>query len=168
MDEEEILQSIVLVADANYIEYRLQEDDTLVYKTQINYFEENSGMTINNVTYPVQGYYIYLQNTFGKTLKCGNIIDNFFTMLKSKVENTLIIIDFDGIQEVSDNFCSEYCKHLLSTNNKIITINQDINISNIFANFVATNFIDIETENPIYVTQAEEQRIAKELYPDDN
>lgn len=149
MKQENILQPLILIADDNYVEYRLQEDDTLVYKTQINYFEEKSGVTIQNIEYPVPGYYINLNKQFGQTLKCGNIIATFFTVLKSKIDNVLLIIDFNGIEEVSSNFCSEYYKYLLTTKNKVITINQNINVSNIFADFVLRNTKDKRTDEVI-------------------
>lgn len=146
---DDFLKPLILIADSNYVEYRLQEDDTLVYKTQINYFNKNNGVTIQNIEYPVPGYYINLNTQFGSTLKCGNIITSFFTLLKSKIDNVLLIVDFDGIEEVSDSFCSEYYKYLLTTKNKVITINQNVNVSNIFANFVLRNTKDVISDEVI-------------------
>ena len=133
----------------NYIEYRLQEDDKLIYKNNINAFIEEDGVTIQNIEYPVPAYYVNLYDVYGKTLKCGNIINTFFTALKSQVDNSLIIMDFENIEEISDSFCSQYYKHLLTTKNKIITINQNINVSNIFAEFVLTHSYDIETNKKL-------------------
>lgn len=144
MTDEEILIPLNVVMDGNYIEYRLQEDAKLVYRNNINAFLENDGVTVQNIEYPVPGYYINLYNVYGETLKCGNIINTFFTALKSTVDNALIIIDFKDVKEISDSFCAQYYKHLLTTKNKIITINQDINVSNIFAEFVLTHTFDAE------------------------
>lgn len=133
----------------NYIEYRLQEGDELVYKSEINNIVPNSGITMENVEYPVPAYYINLADVYGETLRCGNIINTFFAALKSQIDNTVIIMDFQGIKEISDSFCSQYYKHLLTTKNKIIIINQSINVSNMFAQFVLTNSYDIETNNTL-------------------
>lgn len=140
MNEEKIiLTPINIITDGNSIEFRTQEENELIYQTQINAFIENSGVTIQNVTFPVPGYYINLNQSFGETLRCGNIINSFFALLKSKLDNTLIIVDFNGVKEVSEQFCTEYYKNLISSKNKIITINQDINVSNIFGRVVIEN-----------------------------
>lgn len=144
-----ILTPLDVIMNDNYIEYRLQESDKVIYKNNINAFIEKDGVTVQNIEYPVPAYYVNLYSIYGKTLKCGNIINTFFAALKSKVDNSLIIIDFEEVEEVSDSFCSQYYKHLLTTKNKIITINQNINVSNIFAEFVLTHSYDVDTNKKL-------------------
>lgn len=141
-----MLEQVNVYGNNNYIEYRLQESDELVYKKQINSIIEDSGATMQNIEYPFPTYYIHLQNNFGETLDCGNIINTFFNALKAQVDGTVIIIDFDGIIEISNNFCAQYCKYLLTTKNKIININQNTDVTNIFGQFILMNAYDISTE----------------------
>lgn len=132
--------SIKLIGDNNYIDFQFDDGENMV--GEINEIIEESGITLENIEYPISAYYIHLESNFGKTLKCGNIISTFFTALKSRVNNSIIVVDFDNIEEVSENFCAQYYKYILNTNNKIITINQNIDVSNIVANFILLN-IDI-------------------------
>lgn len=140
-----MFEQVNVYANDNYIEYRLQESDELVYKKQINSVIEDSGATMQNIEYPFPTYYIHLKNNFGETLDCGNIINTFFNALKAQIDGVVIVVDFDDVIEISSNFCSQYCKYLLTTKNKIININQNTDITNIFAQFIITNSYDIET-----------------------
>lgn len=147
MDEKTILHPIYIRQNNNYIEYRYMEDDELIHKTEINHFEEKDGVTIQNIEYPVPAYYVHLYTLFGKTLSCGNIINTFFAHLKAQKDNILLIIDFDGVNEVSENFCAQYYKHLLTTKNKLITINKNTQVSNIFARFIVSNAYDASSKD---------------------
>ena len=143
-DEESVVQTIRLLIDSNNVKLRFEEDEEVT--TEINALVENSGVTLQNVEYPIPVYYLILKDNFGETLKCGNVINTFFTAIKEQIKNSIIVIDFEDIDEVSDNFCAQYCKYILNTNNKILTINQNINVSNIFANFILTNIDTLDSD----------------------
>lgn len=126
------------------------------YKVTKNNFEQQTGLTVSNIETPIPAYLISLsayadsndiENSLaanmGETLSCGNVVDNLFLSLKSKIDNVILIIDFDGITEVSENFCKQYMQYLLTTKNKVITINQSVNVSNIFGAYILDN-IDVQ------------------------
>lgn len=118
--------------------------EKMVYKTDINSFVENTGVTVQNVTFPVPGYYIKLSN-ISENFICGNIIENLFMELrKNDIKNSLIVLDFDGVKELSNNFLINYTKILLETSNKIITINMSTALSNEFGSFVLSNLEEVE------------------------
>ena len=144
LSDEKIIQTHRLLLDSNNFKLRFEEDEDVT--TEINALVENSGVTLQNVEYPIPAYYLILKDNFGETLKCGNVINTFFTAIKEQIKNSIILIDFDGVYEVSDNFCAQYCKYILNTNNKILTINQNINVSNIFANFILTNIDTLDSD----------------------
>lgn len=130
--------------DSNNVEFRIG-DGSVVYKTDINSFEENSGLTIHNIEFSsLTGYYLRL-GEINTEFNCGNIINNLDIELKRNKENILLIIDFDEVTEVSESFFKTYTKFLLETSNKIITINMNTAISNTFSDFIQTNITE-ETE----------------------
>lgn len=133
-----ILIPLDVVMNDNFVEYRL-EDGKLVYKSEVNYLAPDSGMVVENIEFPVPAYYVKLSDAFGVKLDCGNVVTTFFTAIKSVFDNRIIIIDFEDIDSVSNNFCKEYYKYLLTTKNKVITINQSVNVSNVFARFILSN-----------------------------
>lgn len=147
-----LLKPVDVNFDNNYVYITFKGDSTMTYTIEKNKFEENTGLTVSNIEFPVPVYLISLSSyaesaeydesiviSGNTTFSCGNIIDNLFLALKSKIDNVILIIDFDGITEVSDNFCKQYLQYLLTTKNKVITINQDINVTNIFAHYVIQN-----------------------------
>ena len=120
----------------NIIMFSYQGDDDITYKTQTNLFLENTGVTIQNVANNLPVYGIKL-NQFGDTLTCGHIIDNAIGFLKNaKLENIVLIIDFDGIVDISKSFCEQYFKFILNTKSKVISINQNTNINMAFSKYV--------------------------------
>ena len=147
-----LLTPMIVNFDSNYVYISFQGDETLAYTVERNKFETATGLTVSNISSPVPVYLIALSNeaesasypnalvgTSGTTLSCGSVINNLFLALKSRVDNIIVIIDFDKITEVSEHFCAEYMKYLLTTKNKVITINQGINVSNTFASYVLNN-----------------------------
>lgn len=138
-----ILKSTKIIIDNNEIKFTIG-DGTVVYKTDINSFEKKSGLTIHNIEFPIKGYYIDLQD-ISKTFSCGKIIDNLVLLMKKEYDDVLIIINFEGVEEISDNFFKSYTKFLLESNNKIITINMNTSITNSFGSFIKTNILE-ETE----------------------
>ena len=126
------------------IEFRIG-DGTVVYTTDVNAFEENSGLTIKNVDFNanLEGYYLNL-GVLSNSFVCGNIIDNLAMEIKSEYENVLLIVDFEGVEELSNSFFVSYTKFLLQSSNKIITINMNTALTNEFSNFIKTNIKESE------------------------
>lgn len=123
-------------------------DDKVVYKSDINSFVADSGVTIKNIVFPIKSskiYYLPL-GSLNKTFVCGNLFSNIMLELERVEEkNRIVIIDFDGVDEVSAAFLSTYTKFLLETSDKVITINMNMAISNDFGSYVISN-IKEETE----------------------
>lgn len=118
--------------------------EEMIYKTDINSFVEESGVTIQNISFPIEGYYIELAD-ISTSFICGNIIENLFLELeKNEVTNSLLVIDFNKVEELSENFFKEYTKALLSTSNKIITINMSTGLSNDFSSFIKDSIKEVE------------------------
>ena len=122
-------------------------DDKVVYKSDINSFLENTGVTIQNVVFPLSStkvYYLPL-SAIGKEFVCGNLFSNILLELEREEEkNRIIIVDFQDVKEVSAAFLSTYTKFLLETSDKIITINMNLAISNDFASYVLSNIVGEE------------------------
>ena len=120
----------------NLIIFSYQGDDSITYQTQANLFQENTGVTVENVT---SGFHVYgiRLDQFGNNLTCGHIIDNAVGFLKNaELENIVLIIDFDGIIDISKSFCEQYFKFILGTKSKVISINQNTNITMAFSKYV--------------------------------
>lgn len=138
--------------DNRFVYIRFEGGNNVAFQVDRNKFETESGLTISNIDFPVPVYLVSLSSaadsanfegsivgTSGTTLECGNVIENLFATLKSQVDNVILIVDFDKITNVSENFCKLYMQYLLTTNNKVITINQNIDVSNVFSNYVLSN-----------------------------
>ena len=138
-----MIKSVNVELEDNFIIFKYQGDDNILYKTQLNVFEENTGLTIQNPGINIPAYILEL-NIFGAKIMCGHTIDNIVGYLKnSDLENILLIIDFNGVLEVSENFIEQYVKFLLSTKSKVISINQNTNINNTLSQYVES-IIDIQ------------------------
>ena len=138
-----ILNSVKIFIDNKKIIIKTG-DGSVVYSTDINSFEENSGVTIHNIRFPITGYYINLKD-ISKTFNCGTFIDNLDIELEKEGKGFLIVVDFDEVEELSEKFLESYTKFLLKTSYKVITINMDISLTNGFGNFIRKN-IRIDTE----------------------
>ena len=53
-------------------------------------------------------------------------------------------MDFDEVEEVVDSFFESYTKFLLTTNNKVITINMNTNITNQFGFFISEKILEVK------------------------
>ena len=125
--------------------------EKMVYKTDINSFVAETGMTVNNVSFPIKGIYINLSE-IGKNFVCGNIMENLFLKLKRNgIEDELLIVDFNDIEELSESFYQSYTKVLLETSNKIITINMNTRLSNEFASFIKKSIIQKTEEDEEWI-----------------
>ena len=122
-----------------YIHIQFLGDDNIVFQSKKNIFRPKNGLTIDNPQpkYPV--YYIQLKD-FGESLLCGNIIDMIYgVLLAQDIDNVILVLDFAGVLETNDAFCEEYFKYLLKTKNKIISIGQNKQITEIFSNYIIDN-----------------------------
>lgn len=127
-------------------------DDTVVYETDVNAFQKNSGLTIQNIDLTLlrelldeKVYYLKL-STVSPTFSCGNILENILLNIKAEEDNVLLILDFKGVEEVSNSFFKSYTKFLLETSNKVISINMSTIISNEFGNFIMSTILQEEEE----------------------
>jgi len=126
--------------DNDFIYFQYLEGDNMVYKAKKNIFVENSGLTIENPKDEIPAYLINMSD-FGTSLLCGNVLNNILVILtQNDIDGIILIIDFDGILEVSENFVKEYTKYLLQTKNKVITINQNTEVSNAFGEYTYSIF----------------------------
>ena len=116
--------------------------DEVVYDGDVNKLVENSGLTVKNIIFPItNSFYIKLADV-GSSFVCGNIIQNLnLELKKNNINNSIIVIDFEGIEKLSENFYRTYAKILLETSNKIITINMNTQITNEFGFFVNENIL---------------------------
>ena len=120
----------------NLIQFRYIGSDKIIHQTQLNQFIENTGLTIKNPSPGIAAYGIELNN-WGSSLICGHIVDNINGRLQELgLDNIILIVDFNGITEVSENFCEQYFNFLLTTSSKIININQNTSINNAFASYI--------------------------------
>ena len=141
----EPVQAMQVTLKDNFIIFSYQGSDNITYQAQKNLFKEKTGLTIENVGSDVPAYGLLL-NQFGSELVCGHIIDNVIGYLKgAELENIVLIIDFDGITNISKSFCEQYFKFLLTTKSKVISINQDINIIIAFSKYV-NSMIDYQDD----------------------
>lgn len=133
-----VLQSTRVIIDKEKVQLKIG-DDTVVYEADINSFEKESGVTIHNIIFPdIEAYYIQLKD-ISETFGCSNIFNNLALKLEKNYENTLLVIDFEGVTEVVNSFFDSYTKFLLTSKNKIITINMNTAISNQFSYFIKEN-----------------------------
>lgn len=121
------------------------KENTITYSTDNNSFEENSGLTIQNIDMSsLEGNVIRLSDLGKEELLCGNILDNVFFNFRREHEDTIIILDFKYIEQVSKNFLKSFAKFLLETSNKVIPVNMNATISNDFSSFIKINLYSDE------------------------
>ena len=138
-----MIQPIKVDFEENFILFRYIGDDNLIYKTQKNSFQENTGLTISNPDINIPAYVLRLSN-FGTSIICGHIIDNIVGYLKNaELENILLIMDFQDVVEISENFAEQYLKFLLSTKSKVLSIHANTNINNTLSAYIES-IIDIQ------------------------
>ena len=124
----------------NFMIIKHKGDNTV---QQINLFEKDTGVIISNPQFDIPAYVLHLKQ-FGTSLICGHIIENLIGYLKkTDLEEILLIIDFDEIVEISTSFSEEYTRFLLSTKSKVLSINQNTNISNTLSEYILS-IIDIQ------------------------
>lgn len=138
-----MIQAIDIEVKDNIILFRYEGDDEVIYKTQKNIFKEETGVTISNPDLGIPAYIISLVN-YGTSIMCGHIIDNIIGyLINAELENIFLIIDFKGVIEISENFAEQYLKFILSTKSKVLSINTNTNINNVFSEYIE-NMIDIQ------------------------
>ena len=138
-----MLQSVNIELEDNFILFRYEGSDDIIYKTQKNLFKENTGVTISNPDIDIPAYLLSLSQ-YGTSIMCGHIIDNIIGYLKNaELENILLIVDFTDVIEISNSFAEQYTKFILSTKSKVISINQNTNITNVLSAYIE-GIIDIQ------------------------
>ena len=126
--------SYFIYGDNIYFHY--EGSDDVIYKTKKNLIIKNEGIVVKNPQTDIPAYVVNL-NVYGEELLCGNIIENLTAMLKlHDIDDVVLIIDFDGVNEISEHFCESYFKFLLESKCKITTLNMGLDVSNIFASYV--------------------------------
>ena len=144
------IQSTLININTDDMSFIMKEDETQsTYQTKPNQYVENSGVTIQNVIFPFfteneDDTYILKVSDFGTNFECGKIIENLFLMLNQSIKNKVIIIDFDEVVSVSEEFSESLTKIILETTNKIIPINMSIRMTKTFGQFILDNFYEEE------------------------
>lgn len=131
----------------------VSKETTIDYPTENNSLVPNSGVTVQNIDFSNLFADVIKLSDYGKELLCGNLLDNLFLNFKKDNDNTLLIIDFDGIEEVSENFLKTLIKYLLQTSNKVIPINMSTAVSNDFSSFIAINLWPEGEVDELYYTE---------------
>lgn len=142
-----LINPMTITLQDNLIQFRYKGDDTITYQMQTNLFEANTGVTIRNPDVNVPAYGIAL-NQWGTNLDCGHIINTIMGYLKSQdLENIILVVDFSGVTEVSQNFCEQYLKFILATKSKVLSIHQNTNINTAFSLYIESfiDYQDVET-----------------------
>lgn len=123
-------------------------DENVVYKSSVNGFLENTGLTIQNIMLPMKSEKVFYFPLIeiGQTFTCGTSLTNALLRLEQESENGLVIIDFNEVTEVSQGFLKAYLTFLLETSNKVITINMNTSISSIFSTYIINNVLTEEEE----------------------
>lgn len=138
-----MIRPIKVDFEENFILFRYIGDDNVIYKTQKNSFQEDTGLTISNPDINIPAYVLRLSN-YGTSIICGHIIDNIIGYLKNaELENILLIMDFQDVIEISENFAEQYLKFLLSTKSKVLSIHTNTNINNVLSAYIES-IIDIQ------------------------
>lgn len=153
-----ILTPVKVIINEKTLKFELG-DDTIVYYDDVNAFMENTGLTIQNVELTqLKAYYLKLGNS-DKTFACGGLFDNLVLRINQEVDNVLLIIDFKDVEEASESLLKSYTEFLLTTKNKVITINMNIQITTRFGMFIENNIKDIKEieeeppEETIFINQ---------------
>lgn len=135
--------------DNKFITFQYLDGGNVIYRNKKNIFVKDSGVTISNPQIQIPAYIIRLEE-FGENLLCGNIINNILVLLsQNNLDGIILLIDFDGVLDVSQNFVEAYTKYLLKTKNKVITINQNVEVSNAFGEYSYSIF-DIQNKESYY------------------
>lgn len=134
--------------DNEFIYFQYLDGENMAYKSKKNIFNKDSGLTIENPQDKIPAYLIKM-NEFGTHLLCGNIINNILIVLsQNDLDGIILLVDFDGVLEVSGSFIKDYTKYLLQTKNKVITINLNNDVSNAFGEYTYSIF-EIQNEEDI-------------------
>ena len=138
-----MLEPIIIEMQDNFINFKHVGSDNIIAKTKRNLFEEESGLVILNPDINIPAYLLSLSQ-FGTNIDCGHIIDNIVGYLKNaEMENILLVIDFEGVIDISESFAEQYVKFLLSTKSKVLSINQNTNINIAISSYIES-IIDIQ------------------------
>jgi hypothetical protein len=99
-----------------------------------------TGAVFEDIEFPMEKSYVYIIQDKGfRDLVCGNRVDFIFHELNQLTDYDIIIIDFTGIENMSEVFCKKYLRYKLSSTYKIFEINQSVSVSKVFSEQILRN-----------------------------
>lgn len=78
----------------------------------------------------VEAYYFKISDLGVTSLICPNFIQKIKELLDTEINTAVILIDFDGIEEISAQFAEDYIEFIITEKHKIFSINKNISVQN--------------------------------------
>ena len=78
----------------------------------------------------VEAYYFKINDLGVTSLICPNFIQKIKELLDVEIDKAVILIDFDGIDEISAQFAEDYIEFMITEKHKILSINTNISVQN--------------------------------------
>ena len=91
----------------------------------------------------VEAYYFKINNLGVTSLVCPNFIQKIKELLDVEIDKAVILIDFDGIEEISAQFAEDYIEFMITEKHKILSINKNISVQNQL-NYAIINYFTYE------------------------
>ena len=91
----------------------------------------------------VEAYYFKINDLGVTSLVCPNFIQKIKELLDVEIDKAVILIDFDGIEEVSAQFAEDYIEFIITEKHKILSINKNISVQNQL-NYAIINYFTYE------------------------
>ena len=95
----------------------------------------------------VEAYYFKINDLGVTSLVCPNFIQKIKELLDVEIDKAVILIDFDGIEEISAQFAEDYIEFIITEKHKILSINKNISVQNQLNYSIINYFIYEETLN---------------------
>ena len=91
----------------------------------------------------VEDYYFKINDLGVTSLVCPNFIQKIKELLDVEIDKAVILIDFDGIEEISAQFAEDYIEFIITEKHKILSINKNISVQNQL-NYAIINYFTYE------------------------
>lgn len=91
----------------------------------------------------VEAYYFKINDLGVTSLVCPNFIQKIKELLDVEIDKAVILIDFDGIEEISAQFAEDYIEFIITEKHKILSINKNISVQNQL-NYAIINYFTYE------------------------
>lgn len=91
----------------------------------------------------VEAYYFKINDLGVTSLICPNFIQKIKELLDVEIDKAVILIDFDGIEEISAQFAEDYIEFIITEKHKILSINKNISVQNQL-NYAIINYFTYE------------------------